>query len=84
MQAIGWVVDGTPGDKLPGQSNGPLSTASLDVLLLAMQLGPESPLEIQINGTKGNMTDGFWIPSELTSISILRDSFACRAISIQG
>lgn len=27
-----------------------------------MELGPESPLEIQINGSKGNMTDGLWIP----------------------
>ena len=58
---LGWVTDGQPGDAFPDKSSG-LTGVNLDVLLLAMQLGPESPLEIQINGTKGNMTDGLWVP----------------------
>ena len=38
-----------PGDKFSADPN-------LELMMIAMALGPESPLEIQINGT--NMTDG--------------------------
>jgi hypothetical protein len=50
---FGWDNDGTPGDKFPAGEN-------VELMMLAMALGPESPLEIQINGT--NMTDGVWVP----------------------
>eukprot|EP01051_Picozoa_sp_SAG22_P019376 SAG22_NODE_3558_length_1642_cov_2.377187_2_plen_123_part_00 len=32
-----------------------------ELAMLAMALGPESPLEIQLNGT--NFTDGIWVPA---------------------
>ena len=38
----------------------PSSSDPMGMLLLAAKLGPESPLEVQINGT--NFTDGTWVP----------------------
>ena len=52
-----------PGDKFPPGSADP----NLELMMIAMALGPESPLEIQINGT--NMTDG--APHPILSALIL-------------
>ena len=42
----------------------PPSSDPMGMLLLAAKLGPESPLEVQINGT--NFTDGTWVPVSST------------------
>jgi len=35
------------------------------ILSLLQQLGPESPMEVQINGSSGNFTDGVWLPVKI-------------------
>jgi len=57
------VVALQPGDKFSPGSADP----NLELMMIAMALGPESPLEIQINGT--NMTDG--APHPILSALIL-------------
>lgn len=35
------------------------------ILPLLQQLGPESPMEVQLNGSNGNFTDGVWLPVKI-------------------
>lgn len=53
---FGWAADGIWNKAIAGGSPN-----SLELAMLAMALGPESPLEIQLNGT--NFTDGVWVPA---------------------
>ena len=58
------------------------------LLQLIAQLGPQSPLEVQINGgATANMTDGTWLPVHLTPKCSPHgdDAFAkpCRACTVQ-
>jgi hypothetical protein len=47
----------------------PSRFSSEEFVMLAMSLGPESPLEIQLNGT--NFTDGVWVPVALAMGSVV-------------
>ena len=54
---FGWMDQGVY-NKMVSVGGG---ATNLELAMLAMALGPESPFEIQLNGT--NFTDGIWVPA---------------------
>ena len=53
--SFGWAQQGIWNKMISGGGG-----SNMELAMLAMSLGPESPLEIQLNGT--NFTDGLWVP----------------------